>query len=34
MAKEQTIEKAINLLSELTNYTALAVGPNGQSAKN
>ena len=32
-AKEQTIEEAINLLSELTNYTALAVGPNGQSAK-
>ncbi len=33
MAREQTIEEAIKLLSELTNYTALAVGPNGQSAK-
>ncbi|AUD63119.1 heat-inducible transcription repressor HrcA [Tenericutes bacterium MO-XQ] len=33
MAREKTIEEAINLLSELTNYAALAVGPSGQSAK-
>jgi len=27
LAKEQAIEEAIHLLSELTNYTAMAVGP-------
>ncbi|MFH0767800.1 MAG: heat-inducible transcriptional repressor HrcA [Bacillota bacterium] len=28
IAKEHAVEEAIHLLSELTNYTALAVGPN------
>jgi len=30
LGREQAIEEAIHLLSELTNYTALAVGPSGQ----
>jgi heat-inducible transcriptional repressor len=30
LGREQAIEEAIHLLSELTNYTALAVGPAGQ----
>jgi heat-inducible transcriptional repressor len=29
LGREQAIEEAIHLLSELTNYTALAVGPTG-----
>ncbi len=31
MAKEQAVEEAIHLLSELTNYTALAVGPSAHT---
>lgn len=30
MARERAIEKAISLLSDLTNYTAMAIGPNAQ----
>jgi heat-inducible transcriptional repressor len=30
LAREQAIEEAIKLLSELTNYTAMAVGPSNQ----
>jgi heat-inducible transcriptional repressor len=30
LAREQAIEEAIKLLSELTNYTAMAVGPSSQ----
>ncbi len=30
MAREQAIEKAIVLLSDLTNYTAMAIGPSAQ----
>jgi heat-inducible transcriptional repressor len=30
LGREHAIEEAIHLLSELTNYTALAVGPSGQ----
>lgn len=33
LAREQAIEDAINLLSELTNYTALAIGPSAATAK-
>ncbi|QWB95203.1 heat-inducible transcriptional repressor HrcA [Mycoplasmatota bacterium] len=29
LAKEQAIKEAISLLSDLTNYTAMAIGPNG-----
>lgn len=30
LAREQAIEEAIGLLSNLTNYTAMAIGPNAQ----
>ncbi len=30
MAREKAIEEAISLLSNLTNYTAMAIGPNAQ----
>jgi heat-inducible transcriptional repressor len=33
LAKEQAIKEAISLLSDLTNYTAMAVGPNGSRNK-
>ncbi|MFA6800862.1 MAG: heat-inducible transcriptional repressor HrcA [Acholeplasmataceae bacterium] len=33
MAREQAIEEAISLLSDLTNYTAMAVGPTGSQNK-
>lgn len=32
IAREAAVEEAIHLLSELTNYTALAVGPSSQSS--
>jgi len=33
LAKEQAIEEAISLLSDLTNYTAMAVGPKASKSK-
>jgi len=33
MGREQAIEEAISLLSDLTNYTAMAVGPNSSKNK-
>lgn len=33
LGRERTIEEAITLLSNLTNYTALAIGPSSETAK-
>ncbi len=33
MARDETIERAINLLSQLTNYTSIALGPSAQNSR-